>query len=133
LVAHTGDEAPGSGGRTFLSFFGGAAAGSGGEEPFAFDIDGPVLNQAGDVAFNAYVDPIDPANWIGDEGIWVHDTSGLTLVALAGDPAPGTAGLPFLRFNHVNFDAMGVFSSGKATRRRAPAQRPSAMLSWGHP
>ncbi|MBE9553816.1 MAG: hypothetical protein IMF05_10175 [Proteobacteria bacterium] len=110
VIAQAGDEAPGTGGRTFgnLAMNASSAAGSGGSSEIpAATITGPILNQSGNVAFNGYLSPVDPLTGLGDEGIWIQDDVGLHLAALVGDPAPGTAGLQFLDFNHVNYNDLG--------------------------
>lgn len=111
LTALQGNEAPGTGGRTFREFGGPATETQIVGEPFAYGIFGPVLTAAGDVAFGAYLENlIDPNIWRGDHGIWVRDTAGLRLIALAGDAAPGTASAAFLEFNHINFNAQGLMA-----------------------
>ena len=112
LVAFSGNEAPGTGGRSFLDFGSAASTGGGmgGDDLFPYPIFNPILNAVGDVAFGAYVDPIDPLNDFGDPGIWVKDAIGLRLIALVGDPAPGTAALPFIDFNHLDFNADGLMA-----------------------
>lgn len=108
LVASTGQVAPGTGGRSFRDFMvGNAMTFEDTEEPSSLEFVGPLLSNIGDVLFSAYVDSPDPLNWLGDHGIWIHDPSGLRLIAFSGDLAPGTAGLPFLYFNHLNFNAAG--------------------------
>ena len=110
-VALAGDQAPGTGGRVIRAFY--AEPGTTPEqtpvegELFAYLLDTFVLNEAGDVAFTAYVDPLDPADMYSDAGIWVRNAAGLGLVALTDEIAPGTASVPFLYFNHVNFNAVG--------------------------
>jgi PKD repeat protein len=110
-VALAGDQAPGTGGRVIQTFF--AEPGTIPEqipqagELFAYLMDTFVLNQAGDVAFTAYVNPLDPLDTYRDAGIWTRDSAGLGLVALTDEIAPGTADAPYLYFNHVNFNASG--------------------------
>jgi hypothetical protein len=119
IVAKGGDEAPGTGGRTFGNLTAGAsgAAGAGwppNDAPSVADVTGPILNPLGHIAFNGFLDPIDPLTGYGDEGIWIQDDLGLRLVTMVGDPAPGTAGLQFGDFNHVNFNSLGqvAFDAG---------------------
>lgn len=107
LVAHTGIPAPGTGGRNYSDFLLGESNGPVPEQPAATETVGPIVNQTGQVAFSAYVDSIDPLNTIGDQGIWTWDATGLTLVALASDLAPGAGGAAFLNFNHVNYNGQG--------------------------
>lgn len=106
LVSLAGNEAPGTGGRQFRQFQLKVPTGPGG--PTNLDI--ARLNDAGDLVFNAYIDSVDPANptnWFGDEGIWIKDASGLRLIALTGDTAPGTVGLRFRHFDSFDFNAFG--------------------------
>lgn len=111
LTALQGNEAPGTGGRTFREFGGPSTEPQIVGEPYTYGIVGPVLTAAGDVAFGAYLENvIDPNIWRGDHGIWVRDAGGLWLKALTGDPAPGTASAPFLEFNHINFNAQGLMA-----------------------
>lgn len=109
LLARTGEPAPGTGGRSFVSLAYGAlwgAAGAGADLT-ADDTAGPVLNRTGDVAFNGFLAPYDPVTGIADEGVWIQDSSGLRLVTIVGDAAPGTTGLTFRDFNHINLNALG--------------------------
>jgi hypothetical protein len=109
LLARSGELAPGTGGRSFVSLVYGSlwgTAGYGGDLT-ASDTAGPVLNPVGDVAFNGFLAPYDPVTGIADEGIWLKDSIGLRLVTLIGDSAPGTSGLTFRDFNHINLNALG--------------------------
>ncbi len=119
LVALQGTAAPGAGGRNFVSFSGGASAGpgTGPDDLYPYEVFGPIINAAGDIAVGGYVDPIDPLSMYADSGIWLQDAGGLRLIALAGDPAPGTAALPFTAFNHLDFNAQGqmAFDAGLDT------------------
>ncbi len=126
IVAKAGDEAPGTGGRTFGNLTAGAsgAAGAGWpptDAPSVADVTGPILNQLGHVAFNGFLDPVDPWTGFGDEGIWIQDDLGLRLVTMVGDPAPGTAGLQFGDFNHVNFNSLGQVAFDAAVTSGDPA------------
>ena len=112
IIARASDEAPGTGGRTFgnLTPGSGTAGGAGWpptDRPDVADVTGPILNQLGNVAFNGFLDPIDPLTGYGDEGIWIQDDMGLRLVTMVGDPASGTTGLQFIDFNHVNYNNLG--------------------------
>jgi hypothetical protein len=119
LVALQGTTAPGTGGRNFLDFAGGASTGPapGPTDLYPYEIIGPIVNTAGDIAVGGYVDPIDPLSTYADPGIWLQDAGGLRLIALAGDPAPGTAALPFIGFNHLDFNTQGqmAFDAGLDT------------------
>ncbi len=119
LVALQGTTAPGTGGRNFLEFAGGASAGpvTGPSDLYPYEIFGPIVNAVGDVAVGGYIDPIDPLSAYADSGIWVQDAGGLRLIALAGDHAPGTAALPFTGFNHLDFNTQGqmAFDAGLDT------------------
>lgn len=125
IIAKAGDEAPGTGGRTFGNLTAGAS-GSGGagwpptDRPDVGDITGPILNQLGHVAFNGFLDPIDPLTGYGDEGIWIQDDLGLRLAVMVGDPAPGTTGLQFVDFNHVNFNSLGQIAFDAALNSADP-------------
>ena len=125
LLARTGEPAPGAGGRSFISFtsaYSPEAGGGGGASAYlaAEDTAGPVLNRAGDVAFNAYLAPYDPITGIADEGIWSHDAAGLRMIGMVGDPAPGTP-LTFTDFNHINFNALGQVAFDAALDSADPA------------
>lgn len=125
LIARVGDEAPGTGGRVFGNLLMGASdflpcCGEPTDEPLIPDISGPVLNQSGQVVFNGYLRPLDPAT-TGEEGIWIQDDLGLSLLALAGDPAPGTNGLQFTDFNHLNFNNLGEIAFDAALDSADPA------------
>jgi PKD repeat protein len=110
-VALAGDPAPGTGGRVIRAFR--AEPGMTPEqtpvegELFSYRFGHFALDQAGDVAFTAYVDPLDAADIYSDAGIWVRNAAGLGLAALTGEIAPGTPSERFLYFNHVNFNASG--------------------------
>ncbi len=122
-VAQAGDEAPGTGGRTFGNLTMGASSASGSgstDTPSVAVITGPVLNQSGNVAFNGYLNPLDPTTGIGDEGIWIQDDTGLHLAALVGDTAPGTGGLQFADFNHVNYNILGQIAFDAALNAADP-------------
>jgi PKD repeat protein len=123
LLARSGEPAPGTGGRSFVSLAYGSlwgAAGAGGDLT-AEDTAGPVLNRSGDVAFNGFLAPYDPVTGIADEGIWIHDTIGLRLVSLVGDPAPGATGLTLIDFNHINMNALGQVAFDAALDSGDPA------------
>ncbi|MDH3458372.1 MAG: PKD domain-containing protein, partial [Gemmatimonadota bacterium] len=110
LVARLGNEAPGTGGRVFRAFNGYGLTPppvyqDDYLDPYRFDAF--VVNQTGDVVFTAYIDPLDQADIYSDAGLWIQDATGLSLVALTDDVAPGTAAEPFLYFNHINFNAAG--------------------------
>jgi len=123
-IAQAGDVAPGTGGRIFGNLrAGNAVAGGAGysDAPSVATVDGAILAQTGNVAFNGYLDPVDPYTGAGDEGIWVHDDAGLSLVALVGDFAPGTAGLQYSDFNHLNYNAQGQFAFDAALNSTDPA------------
>jgi PKD repeat protein len=122
-IAQAGDVAPGAGGRTFGNLTMGASSAAGSEPgPLsASTITGPVLNKNGNVAFNGYLNPVDPNTGIGDEGIWIQDDSGLHLAALVGDTAPGTAGLQFADFNHINYNALGQIAFDAFVNSADPA------------
>lgn len=116
LVAIAGQEAPGAGGRNFREFSVGnpALTGTINDTPasgLARNIDVALFNGAGEIAFTAYVDSVDPANPLnsfGDNGIWIKDAIGIRLVAMTGDPAPGTTASQFRYVNHPNFNASGL-------------------------
>jgi hypothetical protein len=111
LVVRTGDTVPGTGGRILRDFWSANQAPPLNPEPLnPSSADGMILNKHGAVAFNVYLDPIDPLNIYDDEGILLHDAMGLRLAALTGDPAPGTEGVPFLNFNHLNLNANGLLA-----------------------
>lgn len=125
LLARTGEQAPGAGGRSFISFTSAYSPESGtpgGASAYlaAEDTAGPMLNQAGDVAFNAFLSPYDPITGIADEGIWLRDAGGLRIIGMVGDPAPGTA-LTFTDFNHINFNALGQVAFDAALDSTDPA------------
>ena len=110
LVARLGDQAPGAGGRVFRAFQGYGLTPApiyqdDYLDPYRFDAF--VVNQTGDVVFTAYIDPLDQAEIYSDAGLWIRDATGLSLVALTDDVAPGTAAEPFLYFNHINLNAAG--------------------------
>ncbi len=111
LVALLGNEAPGTGGRVFRAFNGwGLTPDPVMDDPMLdpYRFDAIVVNQAGDVAFTAYIDPIDPADAYSDGGLWIRHADGLTsLVALTDTIAPGTSAERFLYFNHLNLNASG--------------------------
>ena len=87
-VARSGDQAPGTPIGTVFS----AIPFSIGASPFS----GPVISPSGQVAFAA-LDSSQTSAMIGS-GIWMGSSQGLSLVAQAGDHAPGTP-------NGVNFAA----------------------------
>jgi hypothetical protein len=89
LAARAGEHAPGTpSGVTFK-----------GSSTLPFTFSDPVLNDAGQAAFNAYLtgSGVDLTN---DAGIWLDDAGTLKLVAREGDRAPGTP-------DGVNFTAFG--------------------------
>lgn len=111
LVVRTGDEVPGTGDRILRTLFSTNQAPPLNPELLnPSSADGMFLNKQGEVAFNVYLDPTDPLNTYDDEGILVHDASGLRLAALTGDLAPGTEGVPFLNFNHHSLNANGLLA-----------------------
>ena len=70
-IVLSGDEAPGTNGRTFSTF------------------QGPVLNKKGDVGFSGNLDFSDFSNNLR---IWTGSAGKLELLAREGDVAPGTGG-----------------------------------------
>lgn len=132
LVVLEGNPAPGAGGRNFqdLAIHTMAPAPSSGAQPEPVDengeriphiTSGPILNQAGNLVFNAYLEPIDPLAERGEEGIWIQDSGGLRLITLAGDPAPGVPESSFLEFNHINFNALGQMAFDASLNTADPA------------
>lgn len=130
LIANVGDEAPGTGGRIFGNLTAGASTTTTPFDtgiPSVASVTGPVLNRSDDVVFNGFLDPLnpdidpsDPAFIPGEEGIWIQDGTGLRLVAIIGDPAPGTTGLAFTDFNHVNFNSLGQLAFDAALNSGEP-------------
>ena len=86
-LALEGDPAPGALGRTFHTF---------GPQPY--------LNNAGEVAFRAFLDHSDISN---SQGIWGGAPGGLQLLVREGDTAPGTSGKTFTAVTSVVFNEAG--------------------------
>lgn len=90
LVVRDGEAAPGTPlGVNFSSFF------------------PPVINDAGEIAFtgNLTGPGVDSTN---DQGVWSEGSGPMSLVARAGNPAPGTPfGIDFAFFRHVVINAEG--------------------------
>lgn len=112
LVARVGEPAPGAGGLLFetLDLSGMASAtGGGATGPYYLLLYGPALNSNGDFVFMAHLaDCVDcgvPA--VREDGLWLNTASGLELIALTGDPAPGTAGSTFAKFLHYSLNDAG--------------------------
>jgi hypothetical protein len=101
LVAKSGDEAPGTGGLSFTIF--------GSEGVF-----GPALNTTGDLLFRAFLNSGDTAS---NSGLWLLRDGIVSLVARAGEPAPGTDGTPFwLTFSpQINADGAIAFQGRLGT------------------
>lgn len=131
LIAKSGDVAPGTpNSNNFVSF------------------SSPVYNNASAVAFIGYVRPIgivtngQSTNGLTNagtftpttSGIWTtqpfNGSNGLTMVAIAGSPAPGT-GANFTSFNSITIpDAGGViFQANAGTNTGIWAQNASGVLS----
>jgi hypothetical protein len=131
LIAKSGDAAPGtSNSNNFVSF------------------SSPVYNNASAVAFIGYVRPLgiltngQTTNGLTNAGIFTPTTAGiwttqpfngsnaLTMVAIAGSPAPGT-GANFTSFNSITIpDAGGViFQANAGTNTGIWAQNASGVLS----
>lgn len=89
LVVRDGQQAPGTPSGVNFSSLGSSR---------------PQLNDAGQIAFHAYLNGngVDGTNW---DGIWSEGSGGLALVARAGDHAPGTP-------SGVNFDRPTPFGLG---------------------
>lgn len=129
LIAKSGDVAPGTS-NNFVSF------------------SSPVYNNASAVAFIGYVRPVgivtngQSTNGLTNSGTFIPTTSGiwttqpfngsnaLTMVAIAGSPAPGT-GANFTSFNSITIpDAGGViFQATAGTNSGIWAQNASGVLS----
>jgi len=129
LIAKSGDVAPGTS-NNFISF------------------SSPVYNNASAVAFIGYVRPLgiltngQSTNGLTNAGTFTPTTSGiwttqpfngsnaLTMVAIAGSPAPGT-GANFTSFNSITIpDAGGViFQANAGTNTGIWAQNASGVLS----
>lgn len=86
MVARTGDQAPGAGGATF--------------DNLSFSFTRPVINGAGQVAFNSDLSG-------GGEGIWLGRPGSLSLVVRDGDPAPDTGGEVFGDFLRPTVNTAG--------------------------
>lgn len=108
LIAGVGDPAPGAGGLVFSILDVGGPLQGPGSGATINELLGPALNNQGDFAFRAQVadcvDCLEPN--VVQEGLWLNSANGLELLALTGDPAPGT-GDSFTTFPSYAFNDAG--------------------------
>lgn len=92
LAVREGDEAPGTGGLLFEAF-------TPADRTSGFNLKRPQMNGAGEFVF---VGVLKGEETTRGGGVWSGTRGNLSLVARAGDPAPGTAGRTFASF-HIPF------------------------------
>lgn len=122
VIARTGDPAPGAGGLlfNFLDFGPNATAASGAAagattaavpnpERLFLGLSGPLLNGGNDIVFLAELaDCFDcSVATVYEDSLWLNSASGLQLLALTGDLAPGAAGSEFSAFLHYSMNDAG--------------------------
>lgn len=87
-----------TGSLALIARIGGPAPGAGGGVSFA-DVQSPVINAAGHVAFKAWLSG-SGVNSLNDRGVWFEHSGSIDLVVREGDHAPGTP-------VGVSFEAIG--------------------------
>jgi hypothetical protein len=103
-----------------VAISGRAAPDSGGQSFYFFDL--PALNDAGQVAFNAWL-PNTPGDAINPTGIWSGAPGALRLNALRGAPSPAPNDPPYTGFGTtvaINGDGAVLFSGAFAPREFYP-------------
>jgi len=118
-IALSGDIAPGVG-TPFADF----------DTPFGYpDTTAPWLDEQGNAGVFAHVvDPLDPSKTTSGQWTWNAATASLELVALRGDPAPGTGEL-FVAFPHPLFEHAPDLDAGIVGVRASTTTIPGAAFS----
>jgi hypothetical protein len=116
LVARSGQPAPDSKGATFARF------------------DSPTINSAGQVAFAAALDSVDPMSGLQSVGIWAQDAIGvLRGVVLSGDAIEVSPGdLRTVSFVGFAADQLGMLGDGRESRQRQAFNDYGQIAFWAY-